>query len=186
MQANRLTPQARSAGLVVVVIAVLIVAGLGAIYLAPHAGPLPCTSCASTSSSSTSTNATSSSSTLLIPESTTFLVSSSFDCVAGHFDLNFTATLNSTLVGAINATSPGVTAYISTAEQALNVTDGHPSMWVYDSGLSNSTSLDVAVTPGAYALWIEGDDMGCGATVVEPLEMLTTVIVTENISLEPS
>jgi len=207
MRASQRGGQARSVGLVVVIIAVLMAAGLGVVYFAGHQGLLGTTSVntiyvhptttssfysssTSTTVSTNSSSSTSSSTTLagstILARGSTYQVSSSFDCVAGHFSQNFTAAVGSNLSGAINATNPGVTLYVSTAQEALSISDGHPSTWVYDSGLTNSTSFNVGLSPGAYVLWIEGDDMGCGATVVEPLEMLTTVTVTQAILLEPS
>lgn len=137
------------------------------------------------SSSTVSTNTRRSTGNVIIANGTTYQVSSSFDCVAGHSVQPFNVTAASVLEGRISAGNPGVTLYVSTAQQAQTTSQGHPAAWVYSSGLTNSTSLSVALTPGSYVLWTEGADMGCGATIVEPLEELTTVTVTQAVTLTP-
>jgi len=105
--------------------------------------------------------------------------------VAGHSAQPFNATAASVLNGGIIAGNPGVAIYVSTAQDAQTLVEGHPAAWVYFSGLTNSTSFSVALTPGSYVFWTEGADMGCGARIVEPLEELTTVTVTEAVTLAP-
>jgi hypothetical protein len=139
-----------------------------------------------TSSTSTSTNSTLSGVTVILPEGATYQVSSSFDCVAGNSAQPFNVTAPSRLEGGITAGGPGVTLYVSTAQDAQTLNEGHPTAWIYTSGLTNSTNFTVALAPGSYVLWTEGADMGCGATIVEPLEELTTVTVTQAVTVAPS
>ena len=141
----------------------------------------------STSTISTTTNTTLVSTTpttdVIFPQGTSFQVQSSYDCLAGHDERSFNVTAVSNLEGAINASHPGVTIYISTAQDAQSVTQGHPSSWIYSSELTSSTSFNVSLQPGSYVLWIEGADLACGATIVTPLEELTTVTVIQSIVL---
>ncbi len=137
----------------------------------------------STSPASTSTLSTA---TIILSKGATFQVQSSYDCVAGHFAQLFNATIISYIEGGISATQPGVTVYISTAHEAQKIISGHPAEWIYSSGLTNSTSFNVLLAKGSYALWTEGADLGCGSTIVMPLELLTTVTVTQAILLLPA
>jgi hypothetical protein len=120
---------------------------------------------------------------VILPTGTTLEVSSSFDCVAGHYSLNFSAPEQSTLTGGFSAGTPGVTAYIATAQQAASTFEGHPTSWVYSTGLVNSSHFAVVISPGSYVIWIEGADQGCGSGIVMPLEMLTQVNITESFTL---
>jgi hypothetical protein len=124
--------------------------------------------------------------TIILPAGTSLTVSSSFDCVAGNFQLQFNAPSQSLLTGAFVSQGPGVTLYVATQMQAASVFQGHPSDWVYSTGATNSTDFSFHLTGGSYVVWIEGADMNCGATVVTPLEMLTQVNVTQAFVLEPS
>jgi hypothetical protein len=116
---------------------------------------------------------------VIIPAGASFQVSSSYDCVAGHYSVPFTAQEQSVFSGGFNAEAPGVTLYVATAQQAPNVHQGHPSSWVYTSGLSNSSRFSVILPPGTYVAWVEGADLNCGSQVTIPLEQLTEVNVTE-------
>jgi len=147
------------------------------------AGPSSFTSVV-TSTRHSSSNPTTSSATVVLPEGATFQVQSSYDCLAGHlaFPFNVTAT-GATLEGRINASEPGVSIYISTAQQAQTTFQGHPAAWVFWDGLSNSTGFVGGYEPGSYVLWIEGADMGCEAGIVTPLEQMTTVTVPEAVTL---
>jgi predicted secreted protein len=120
---------------------------------------------------------------VILPANTSFSVSSSFDCVAGHYSLNFSVPEQSLLTGGFNAGAPGVTAYVATAQQAASIFQGHPADWVYSTGLVNSSHFVVALPPGSYTVWIEGADRNCGSSIVMPLEMLTQVNVTEAFTL---
>lgn len=131
----------------------------------------------------TSITSTLSGADVIIPDGATFQVQSSYDCVAGHVTQPFNITTISYLEGGIRATPPGVTIYVSTEEDAQTISSGHPSTWVYSSGLTNSTNFNVLLTPGSYVLWTEGADLGCGSTIVTPLEQLTTFNVTETVML---
>ena len=122
----------------------------------------------------------------ILPAGTTFSVSSSFDCVAGHYSVNFSVPEESTLAGGFSAGTPGVTLYVATALQAGSTFQGHPSEWVYSTGLVNSTRFTVVLPPGSYVVWFEGADMNCGSQIVTPLEMLTPVSITEGFSLSSS
>jgi hypothetical protein len=121
--------------------------------------------------------------TVILPANTSLEVSSSFDCVAGHYSLNFSVPEQSTLAGGLSAGAPGVTAYVATAQQAASTFRGHPAAWVYSTGLESSSSLSVVLSPGSYMIWIEGADQNCGSGVVMPLEMLTQVNITESFTL---
>ena len=125
------------------------------------------------------------SATTIIPQGTTYQVQSSYDCLAGHLAQPFNVSATSLLGGGMNATEPGVTVYVTTVQGAQTVTQGHPAAWLYASSLADSTSLNVDLAPGSYVLWIEGADLGCGASTVTPLEQLTTVTVTQAITLGP-
>lgn len=110
---------------------------------------------------------------------TTFSVSSSYDCAAGHYEVPFVAYAQSVLSGSFSAGTPGVSMYVATAQQASTVFQGHPSAWVYSTGTQVSANLTVPLGSGSYVLWFEGADENCGATVVMPLEQLTDVNVTQ-------
>ncbi|MGD0318858.1 MAG: hypothetical protein ABSB56_04090 [Nitrososphaerales archaeon] len=119
---------------------------------------------------------------VILPAGTTFKVASSYDCVAGHFSLNFSVPERSTLTGGFSAGTPGVTAYVATAQQASSTFQGHPSAWVFSTGLVNSSHFAAVLAPGSYVVWIEGADENCGSPIM-PLEMLTRVTVTEGFTL---
>jgi hypothetical protein len=121
--------------------------------------------------------------TTILPAGTSVEVSSSYDCVAGHFELQFEVSSPSVLTGGFAAAGLGVTLYVATVQQASNLTQGHPSQWVYTSGLQNSTSLSISLSHGSYLLWIEGADLNCGAKISIPLEMLTQVNVTRSFNV---
>ena len=121
--------------------------------------------------------------TVLLPAGTDIVVSSSYDCVAGHFQLQFESQRESFLVGGFVTRNPGASLFVATVKEALNVTQGHPSHWLYTTGLQNSTSFRIPVPQGTYVLWIEGADLNCGAKVVMPLEALTQVNITQSIGL---
>jgi len=127
----------------------------------------------------TPTRETSAAVSMILPAGTVFKVSSSFDCVAGHYSLNFSAPEQSALVGGFRADAPGVTAYVATSQQANSTIDGHPVSWVYSTGLVNSSHISLLLSPGSYVLWVEGADQNCGAGIVTPLEILTQVTVTD-------
>jgi hypothetical protein len=118
--------------------------------------------------------------TVILPAGTSVKVSSSYDCVAGNFQLQFASSASSVLTGGFAARSPGVTLYVSTVQEASNLTRGHPSQWVYTTGTQTSTRFEVPLSQGAYVLWIEGADLNCGARIVMPLEMLTQVNITQS------
>jgi hypothetical protein len=121
----------------------------------------------------------------ILLDNTTFAVSSSLDCVAGHYSVNF-STPESTLAGGFSAGPPGVTAYIATSQQANTTFQGHPTTYVYSTGLVNSSQFSVLLSPGSYVVWIEGADLNCGSSVVMPLEMLTQVNITQAFTLTPT
>jgi len=123
---------------------------------------------------------------IILPGDTIFNVSSSMDCVASHYSLNFSVPDQSTLAGGFTAGARGVTAYIATAQQAATTFQGHPATWVYSTGLVNSSQLSVLLSPGSYVVWIEGADLNCGASIVMPLEMLTQVNITQAFTLTPA
>lgn len=123
---------------------------------------------------------------VILPGNTDFSVSSSFDCVAGNYALNFSVPDQSTLAGGFSTGAPGVTAYVATAQQASSVFQGHPATWVYSTGLVNSSSFSVVLSPGSYVVWIEGADLNCGSSIVMPLEMLTPVSITQGFTLTPT
>ena len=131
----------------------------------------------------TSTHEASTGGSVVLPASTSLKVSSSFDCVAGHYSLNFSAPEQSTLAGGFSAGAPGVTAYVATAQQATSTFQGHPATWVYSTGLVDSSHFTVVLSPGSYVVWIEGADQNCGSPIVTPLEMLTQVNITEGFTL---
>jgi hypothetical protein len=139
----------------------------------------------STSTESTGPSSSSSTGTVIVPQGTTYQVQSSYDCVAGHVAQPFNVTSSSNLEGAISAGQPGVTLYVSDAQDVQDLNMGHPALWAYTSGLTNSTSFKSLLVPGSYVIWIEGADLGCGATIVTPLEQLTTVNVTQAVTLIP-
>ncbi len=140
----------------------------------------------STSTSTASTSTLSTATIIILPKGAIFQVQSSYDCMAAHFAQPFNATTISHIEGGISATQPGVTVYISTVHEAQKIISGHPAEWIYSSGLTNSTSFRVLLDQGSYVLWTEGADLGCGATIVMPLELLTTVTVTQAIFLTPA
>jgi hypothetical protein len=117
--------------------------------------------------------------TVILPAGTVIQVSSSYDCVAGHYSLAFSTQNQTLLAGGFSAEAPGVTLYVATAQQASVVSQGHPSSWVYSTGLQNSSRFAINVPSGAYVIWIEGADLNCGSRIVMPLEQLTTVTITE-------
>ena len=121
--------------------------------------------------------------TVILPEGSSFQVSSSYDCVAGHYAVTFVAQDPSVFSGSFSADAPGVTLYVATELQASTVFQGHPSAWVYSTGLQNSTGFTVSLGAGSYVAWIEGADENCGAKIVIPLEQLTTVNVTQTFVL---
>jgi len=123
---------------------------------------------------------------VILPGGTTFKVSSSFDCVAGHHALSFSIHDRATLAGAFIAGRPGVTGYIATARQAGTIHQGHPSQWVYSTGLVKSSRFSVHLVPGSYVFWFEGADMNCGSSIVMPLELLTQVNITRAFTLTPA
>ena len=124
--------------------------------------------------------------TVILPAGTGFAVSSSYDCVAGDHQVPFTVQSRSYLTGAFVARAPGVTLYVATEQQASAVSSGHPSQWVYSSGLTENGSFTVPLPPGSYVAWIEGADLGCGQGVVTPLEVETLVNMTQSLSLVPA
>ncbi len=128
---------------------------------------------------------TSSGGLTVLPAGTVIKVSSSFDCVAGHYSLNFTLPERSALTGGFKAGAPGVAAYVATAQQAASAFQGHPSDWVYSTGLVNSSHIGLSLSAGSYVLWIEGADQNCGSGIVMPLEVLTQVNITESFVVTP-
>jgi len=123
---------------------------------------------------------------IILPGGTSFKVSSSYDCVAGHYALNFKVSDRVTLAGAFTAGRPGVTGYIATALQAGRIHQGHPSHWIFSTGLVKSTQFSVHLAPGSYVFWIEGADLNCGSSISMPLEMLTHVNITQAFTLTPT
>lgn len=117
--------------------------------------------------------------TVILPSNASIVVSSSYDCVAGHFALPFKTQVQSVLTGGFSAKAPGVTLYVATAQQAGTVFHGHPASWLYSTGLQDSSSFVVVLSPGSYVVWIEGADLNCGSQIVTPLEQLTSVNITE-------
>jgi len=124
--------------------------------------------------------------TTIVSLGETYTIQSSYDCLAGHTNQTFVVTAPSHLNGGLEGNAAGVMLYVATAQQALTISRGHPATWIYSSGVTNSTYFEVNLSPGEYVLWIEGADMGCGASVVEPLEYLTTVTVVQAVMLFPS
>ena len=122
-------------------------------------------------------------SSVILPANTSLHVSSSYDCVAGHFSLQFSVPEQSTLTGGFIAGAPGVTLYVATAQQASTTFQGHPADWVYASGLESPSRFSVSLSPGPYVVWIEGADLNCGSQIVMPLEQLTQVNITEGFTL---
>ena len=121
---------------------------------------------------------------VILPAGTVLQVSSSYDCVAGHYSVPFSIETPSMLSGRFSAGRPGVTLYVATAQQASDVFQGHPSAWTYSTGLQNSTHFTAALGAGSYVAWIEGANMNCGATIAMPLEELTTVNVTQAFTIK--
>ena len=130
-----------------------------------------------------SANETSSGGSVILPAGTSFEVSSSFDCVAGHRSFNFSLAEQSELTGGFTAGAPGVTAYVATVQQATSTFEGHPASWIYSTGLVNSSHFAVILYSGSYVVWIEGADENCGSSTITPLEMLTKVNITESFTL---
>jgi len=106
-------------------------------------------------------------------------VSSSYDCVAGHYSLPFSTQYQVLLTGGFSAEAPGAALYVATAQQTSVLFQGHPSSWVYSTGLVNASRFAVDIPAGNYVVWIEGANLNCGAHIVMPLERLTTVNITE-------
>ncbi len=123
--------------------------------------------------------ATGSEGTVILPAGTAIQVSSSYDCVAGHYSLPFSTQDEALFTGGFSAAAPGVTLYVATAQQASVVFQGHPLNWMYSSGLQNSSRFAINIPAGTYVVWIEGANLNCGAHIVMPLERLTTVNITE-------
>ena len=117
--------------------------------------------------------------TVILPAGTAIQVSSSYDCVAGHYSLPFGTQDEAMLTGGFSAEAPGVTLYVATAQQASVVFQGHPSSWMYSTGLQNSFRFAVNIPAGTYVVWTEGANLNCGAHIVMPLERLTMVNITE-------
>lgn len=143
------------------------------------------TTSSTTKVSSSTSVSTLGTSTIIFPQGANFQVQSSYDCVAGHFVHAFDVTSTSNLEGGINVTSPGVTVYVSTNLQAQTTNLGHPTQWVYSTNVTNSATFNITLQSGSYVIWIEGADLGCGATIVTPLEQLTFVTVTQAVMLTP-
>ena len=139
-----------------------------------------------TTTSTTTSSTTAAAGLIIIPQGIQYQVQSSYDCVAGSTNQTFSVTASSDLQGAISAGSPGVTIYVATVQEAGTTSMGHPAAWVYSSGLTNSTSFNVPLSAGSYVFWTEGADLGCGNTVVMPLEQLTTVTVAQAVTLMPT
>ena len=116
---------------------------------------------------------------VILPGGTVIQVSSSYDCVAGHYSVPFSTQDQALLTGGFSAEAPGVTLYVATSQQASVVSQGHPSGWVYSTGLQNSSLFAINIPPGTYVIWIEGANLNCGAHIVMPLEQLTAVTITE-------
>jgi len=178
----------------ITVVALVAVAGLAG-YLAVAGTARTSTPTAGTSSSTSavtstsySSNSSTSSVTVILPEGATFQVQSSYDCLAGHLALPFNVTsAGATLEGRINASEPGVSVFVATAQQAQTTFQGHPTASVFASGPSNSTGFTIGISPGpeSYVLWIEGADMGCGSSIVTPLEQMTTITLPQAVTLTP-
>jgi hypothetical protein len=124
--------------------------------------------------------------TVLIPAGTNITVSSSYDCVASNFQLSFAVGNSSVLTGGFTAGDQGVTLYVATTQQASNLSEGHPSQWVYSTGLQGSATFSVSLSQGNFVIWIEGADLNCGAQIVMPLEVLTHVNITQSFTLTPA
>jgi len=137
-----------------------------------------------TNSSSSSGTSTTVNGTVIIPTGTTYQVQSSYDCLATHVSQQFNVSSASVLRGAIGSSNGGIAVYVATSQQAKTIANGHPASWVFMS--TDPVSLDVPLPSGSYVIWIEGEDQGCGATIVEPLEMITTVTVTQAVTLNAS
>jgi len=123
---------------------------------------------------------------VVLPGSTSFNVSSSLDCVASHYSLNLSLPGQSTFAGGFSAGRPGVTMYVATSQEAGTIYQGHPASWVYSTGLVNSSTFSVLLSPGSYVVWIEGADQNCGSSIVMPLEMLTQVNITQAFTTTPA
>lgn len=121
--------------------------------------------------------------TLVIAQSARYQVQSSYDCIAGHVEQPFNVTSSSLLEGGISAGPPGVTLYVATAQDAQTISMGHPDTWDYSSGLITSTNFSITLATGSYVIWMEGVDLGCGASTVMPLEQLTNITVTQALVL---
>jgi hypothetical protein len=133
--------------------------------------------------------------TVILPAGLTFQVQSSWDCSASYFAVPFNVTAaGATLQGWINATNPGVSIYLATAQRARSTVNGHPDLYMYGCLPSNpgcsstSNRLWFSFPPGqqsSFVLWIEGADMGCGASAVTPLEQMTNVTVSQAVTVIP-
>jgi hypothetical protein len=121
--------------------------------------------------------------TVILPAGAVIHVSSSYDCVAGHYMLPFSTQSETVLTGGFSAEAPGVTLYVANSQQASVVFQGHPSSWMYSTGLQNSSRFAVSIPGGTYVVWIEGADLNCGAHIIMPLERLTTANITEAFTL---
>jgi hypothetical protein len=67
-----------------------------------------------------STQETSAWGSVILPVNTSLKVSSSYDCLASHYSLNFSLADQSTLTGGFSAEEPGVTVYVATVQQAAS------------------------------------------------------------------
>jgi len=76
--------------------------------------------------------------------------------------------------------------YVATSQEAGTIYQGHPASWVYSTGLVNSSTFSVLLSPGSYVVWIEGADQNCGSSIVMPLEMLTQVNITQAFTTTPA
>jgi len=151
-----------------------------------------------TSPSLTTTTVTNTSNTsspiTILPEGATFQVQSSYDCLASYFAVPFNVTAaGATLQGRISASGP-VSIYLATAQDAQTTIQGHPASYESVTSPNYSTGFFIGISPGAYVLWVEGDDMGCGTpvpnptsvpSVVTPLEQITNVTVSQAVTLTP-
>jgi len=72
-------------------------------------------------------------------------VSSSYDCVAGHYSLPFSTQYQVLLTGGFSAEAPGAALYVATAQQTSVLFQGHPSSWVYSTGLVNASRFAVDI-----------------------------------------
>jgi hypothetical protein len=115
-----------------------------------------------------------------------FQVTSSYDCIAGNYQLQFASPTKSVLTGGFTASTQGVTLYVASSAYASDLVRGHPAQWAYLVDLGNSSNFRVDLSQGSYVLWFEGADINCGAKIVMPLEMLTQVNITRSFNLMPA